>query len=295
VINLSKSLKVAVDTWQTHDHVSVLDHHGIAPFIPQANNYGESSFRPTGPSVSSLLNSGGGNHEISQAGEAASVGSSQLVFSQSDLPPSATESERINVNELNKPKRQRKVGKEPSPEWLASQKKPFTVFAQELLADEGKLQRIASGKKAAAEAGFPLLRVALGWNTTNRVRAISYDLFAEAFQMRVSWSKSVLISKFLEHIQECNSAFPVNIAQAIADIGLVHSADEALQIKEIVFLHHNGKSSSGESCVLLQEELSGWVVRNREFVFLPKVRAESIHICRLVERCKSMSISSSGS
>jgi hypothetical protein len=89
-------------------------------------------------------------------------------------------------------------------------------------------------------------------------------------------------------------AFPTSIAKSIADLGFVHTADETLKEKELLLLCYNGKSSSGETCVLPHEELSGWVIRNNEFVQVSKVSSGSIHMAKLVEKSKVLRISSSG-
>jgi hypothetical protein len=205
---------------------------------------------------------------------------------QTDL--TLTEEESINVDELYKRKRQRNSGTIPPPQW--TEKKSFAAFAQELLADEKMKQRMTDAKSAALSSGLPLLRVALGWNTTNRIRAISYDLFHGSFQFRSSWSKATLILKFLGHIQACFPAFPENVALSIADVGLVHIGNDNLKLGEVVLFCQNGKSSSGEACVLASEELSGWVVRNRELVAINNIAASSVYLGRLVEKQKSMTI-----
>jgi hypothetical protein len=186
----------------TGSDVSALSRHDTVAFVPQAGNYGESSFLPLGPAVCHSANATQTTAtEPRGLLSTSSLDLPQTALSQSDMPPTSIELDQIYLSELYKPKRQRMSHKDPDPEWLVAQKKPFLVFAKELLEEETKLRRIGAAKEAAASEGFPLLRM-LRWNTTNRIRAIAYDLCAGTFQLRASWTKSILISKFLEHIRE---------------------------------------------------------------------------------------------
>ena len=89
---------------------------------------------------------------------------------------------------------------------------------------------------------------------------------------------------------EITSPFPEEIANEVADIGIVHKPDEGLERGEIVYLRANATSNSGEACVAACENLVGWVVRNKQFVAFSVIPITSIYWGRLVEKRRELTM-----
>jgi hypothetical protein len=269
-----------------------LGNHARAAFVKQANNYGAAQFKPTMPSIidnTTLdVNRPSINNENTSA-DSPDVLRVQLP-SGTMIPPISDRSESLNVQSLYKEKKKKKTCMDRTPEWMLAQNKPFLVYADEILKDEKTMSRIAEAKKLAATSGLPLLRIALAWNTINRIRAIAYDLYFKRFDVRPSWSKATLISNLLQHILGNSAMFPENVANSIADLGVAHTQSDDLEVGEIIFLCQNGISSSGEVCVIGYNCLSGWISRDSKLVFLKSISLQNIHWGKLVQRSKNLTI-----
>jgi len=196
------------------------------------------------------------------------------------------QSEEIDLSGMHEKKQKRQM-KKASPEWLLAQKQPFHEFARSFLTAEVRA-RIETEKALAKRKGLPLLRFALGWNTSNRIRVIAFHLFD--LQFPKSCSKEDLISRLLTSIVEITSPFPEEIANEVADIGIVHKPDEGLERGEIVYLRANATSNAGEACVAACETLVGWVVRNKNFVAFSVIPITSIYWGRLVEERRELTM-----
>ena len=81
------------------------------------------------------------------------------------------------------------------------------------------------------------------------------------------------------------------VARAVADIGLVHTADGvSLTVGEVLLLKANCTASTSEACVAPCQTICGWVIRSTTAVFCDSIHVDNIYWGRLVERRKEASI-----
>jgi hypothetical protein len=190
-----------------------------------------------------------------------------------------------DYSRLHKSKKRKKSASERS---LASTERPFCEFAAEKLADETAATRIAVAKKRACESGMPLLKIALNANIKTRIRALSLDVYKVRFPASIS--KSDLISRLLVSIQSCLPQLPEDVAQNVADIGIVHTASPSVAVGEVVYLRENATNNDGERCVVACESLAGWIARDSYFVFIDTLNLRDISWGRLSEKSQEPSI-----
>ena len=164
----------------------------------------------------------------------------------------------------------------------------FRDYAARWLSDPGAHARIEELKRTASSASLPLLRAALKWNTCNRIRAIALDVFNQTFPQSVN--KEELISRLMVHVLGCCAELPREVNDDVADVGMCQTPCQRLNEHEVIFLERNGNSNFGEPCVTTSEHLSGWVMRNGEFVRIGFIVAKNICWGKLVEKKKDVTI-----
>jgi len=195
--------------------------------------------------------------------------------------------DEVDMSTMFKEKR-KKRNNHKDPDWFAQMQVPFAEYARRLLSNVEFISRIADGKRAASQAGLPLLRIALGWNSCNRIRAIAYGLYKATFPKQCN--KATLIASFIQNVQACVKSIPQEIADVVADLGIVHTTDNGLTTGEIVYLRANATSSAGEACVAACETLVGWVVRGETFVEFSIISSHCVYYGKLVEKRKELTM-----
>jgi hypothetical protein len=200
-------------------------------------------------------------------------------------PPDEETSDDADYSLLQKSKKRRKTSAERS---LALNERSFEVFAREKLADTTTEAKIAAAKKKFRESGLPLLRTALLLNTMNRIRGVALDIFKVRYPASIS--KTDLVNRLLTTILSSIPTLPDDIAQSIADVGIVQAPGPDLVEHEVVYLRKNAMTNNGEACVTACESLAGWVVREEAFVLIEVLRMREIGWGRLSERHREATI-----
>lgn len=222
-----------------------------------------------------------GNDTLDKALENEPTDTTDAPTSTATVSPVTNGESDLDISSLYKTKRQKTERKEPSPEWLAALDVPFQTYASAMLTESVR-EKIQQEKARLACSGFPLLRIALGWNTCNRVRAIAYTLFK--LQFMKSASKGDIITNFVSHLSLLVQNFPTEVSTLIADVGIVYKGDDRMQEQEIVLLRHNATSSTGEACVASCEALIGWTVRSGQLLEVGTIQLSQILWGKLIEK-----------
>ena len=212
------------------------------------------------------------------------AGPDVVLAGQTAALPSHGAGQEIDLSTLYKPKKSREA-KPPSFAWLQIEKLSFADFAKDILTEEVRA-RIIQARARAATTGLPLLRVALGWNTKDRIKCVAYHLFG--LKLPKSYTRPKLISELVARLTESVGTFPAEIASVVADLGIAHCDDDCIVKGEIVLLRANGLSNAGENCVVACENLSGWVIRGSALFAVDFISINKIYWARLVEQRKNL-------
>jgi hypothetical protein len=204
-----------------------------------------------------------------------------------DVSASATSSQTVgesaNLALLQKKKRVKINPKQVT----RFQVQSFTEFAKERLANPDIPTRIAEAKAKARESGLPLLRVALNWNTSNRIRAIALDVFKMRFPSSIG--KCELISRLITEI--LSSVGDISgIAKSIADVAIVHTDCSVLNRGDVILLEKNATTNTGEACVSQSEIFSGWIIKPKALSRVEIVSGKRIYWGNLVSRCRDLTV-----
>lgn len=136
------------------------------------------------------------------------------------------------------------------------------MFASGLVENEQAKEAIRKGKERFEMSGFPLLRIALLVNSSNRVKVVMFDLFA--ITMKKTLNKSDLAEESMRKVfDRLEDAKTSEIAMDVADFGVVEQVeqDSIMRVGDLVLLKWNSTDKWGQKCVAECGTMQGWVFR----------------------------------
>lgn len=212
------------------------------------------------------------------------------ILTPVSAPTLASAAETIDASLMGKKKKKSSANTTVSderdrPAWI--HKQSFTDYANQLLSNPVAHRTIELAKAQAKDAGLPLLRAALANNCTARIRGLMYEFFGAIFPKSIS--KTELISRSMQHLLAL-ATIPKEIAESVADLGRVHTPDENLLKDEILFLKTNSTSSTGELCVAGCQNLCGWALRDKTFVYFEMLNVDKFYWGRLIEKRRDWAV-----
>jgi hypothetical protein len=154
--------------------------------------------------------------------------------------------------------------------------------------DVAAAAKIAAAIERFRQSGLALLRAALLSNTANRIRGIALDIFQRCFP--ASHTKTRLVNDIIVDILSKLPPLAEEIAQGIADLGIVKVPSANLVVDDVVFIRKNAMDNNGQACVIACESLAGWIIREGSLVLIDSIRLRDINWGRLAEKRKTTTI-----